>query len=267
AGCVALVMLYRGILSLEKDSFIAEIKLSRDLTSTFRNAFILHLQKLSDSPSLRTETMLSAFLPPALARCLTSFIPDPWGGVKAATSPWEPGQHPPPHTHTAPNDSDQYQYFFSGLPERLGDITTGVLAASQQRQEKESKDCSLLPLVHDIIKCADIRHNTSQLSTTPATGLTPVTDSSTEITHGQEHTGSHGVCIGLQLKGVSVFGKVQKAWIVSQPAAPDSRRMLEVQSPPFSGICYFLRLTSSPTITFTLLSSVLMDLLSEDIHQ
>ena len=37
------------------------------------------------------------------------------------------------------------------------------------------------------------------------------------------------VCIGLQLKGVSVFGKVQKAWIVSQPVSPDSRRMLEVQ--------------------------------------
>ncbi|XP_034075686.1 mediator of RNA polymerase II transcription subunit 9 [Gymnodraco acuticeps] len=29
------------------------------------------------------------------------------------------------------------------------------MAAPQQREEKESEDCSLLPLVHDIIKCMD----------------------------------------------------------------------------------------------------------------
>ncbi|XP_040048003.1 mediator of RNA polymerase II transcription subunit 9 [Gasterosteus aculeatus] len=30
-----------------------------------------------------------------------------------------------------------------------------AMAASQPREEKESEDCSLLPLVHDIIKCMD----------------------------------------------------------------------------------------------------------------
>ncbi|AWP18953.1 putative mediator of RNA polymerase II transcription subunit 9-like [Scophthalmus maximus] len=29
------------------------------------------------------------------------------------------------------------------------------MAVAQQTQEKESEDCSLLPLVHDIIKCMD----------------------------------------------------------------------------------------------------------------
>ncbi|XP_059204488.1 mediator of RNA polymerase II transcription subunit 9 [Centropristis striata] len=29
------------------------------------------------------------------------------------------------------------------------------MAAAQPKQEKESDDCSLLPLVHDIIKCMD----------------------------------------------------------------------------------------------------------------
>ncbi|KAM4598649.1 mediator of RNA polymerase II transcription subunit 9 [Polymixia lowei] len=29
------------------------------------------------------------------------------------------------------------------------------MAASQTKQEKEGEDCSLLPLVHDIIKCMD----------------------------------------------------------------------------------------------------------------
>ncbi|KAM9844309.1 mediator of RNA polymerase II transcription subunit 9 [Aulostomus maculatus] len=30
-----------------------------------------------------------------------------------------------------------------------------MMAASQAQPEKESEDCSLLPLVHDIIKCMD----------------------------------------------------------------------------------------------------------------